>query len=164
VDTVDPVAASQFSVTGVTAVTTQVVGQYFMGTRATANGADASWPSASLNPTPLFEVYAVLATMLCDATVATRTLTLDMISGLTSAVTLNQWQSTAVTLTASQSGSIFTASNRGTLLNDNGTITLDTVPGPCPFLMTDAGTLVANATTGQATDAVRVSFWARRVA
>lgn len=133
-------------------------------------GADSSLFSAyPSSEDHLLEVLAIIASADMAAVVATRTLTVDITIGLNSlAVPTPDWRSSAVTLTNNQNGGIFVFPG-GVLLNDDGTITLDTVPSPVPFpLMVGAnlgaGTMVANITTADANDTTSITAIVRRVA
>jgi hypothetical protein len=143
------------------------VGRYFEGNTTTADGTDATWPlTIASGLAGLWEILMAVGSVGADATVATRTFVVNLVTGLgiVAGLTGGVHTTTAITLTASEEGSAFLTNNGLALLNDNGTITEDAIPSPFPTLIDAGGSLTCNVTTGQATDAVQISLFGRRVA
>jgi len=114
-----------------------------------------------------FEVQQILQTLLADASIATRIMLVNVLTGMPAATGAggNDAGFAGPTgITASQSGRLFIPRAPGLAqLNDNGTITTADV-SPLPLLGGDGLTLTSVITAGVVGDVHRLSCIARRVA
>ena len=143
------------------------IGDYLYATSGSiAGNATATLPTvASANGDSVFEVEEVLHTLTTDATVVTRTPTLNVLAGLPSIVTtLNDWSQVGPAVPASQKGKLFIPKGPAVAkINTNGVFT-DGATSPLPLLIGDAGTLSVTVASGVAGDSHSLSCLVRRIA
>jgi hypothetical protein len=141
-----------------------------MRQHAGASGLGATGVNISVPTGEIWEILAMYASFLCDATVISRTANLIVYTQtpnrLNAVPATGDIPFSPLTLTASQHGSIYVPGGGWVWDNDNGTITADAVVTLSPLpLYIDAGGVIkaAYSANGQAADASAIDIIYRTV-
>jgi len=143
------------------------LGEYAIATTGeVAGNAVSSLPTVSATEVQLYEVEAILHTLDCDATAASRvpTVNVNLGVGRVSPWLLNDFAISGATSTANEDSSLLIPRAPGLVqINDNGTFTTaDSSPLPLP--LTTSGLISATVAAGVAGDVHQLTALVRRVA